>query len=71
MITDPRFPRGLTLPPGSSVVSLTFPDGMLAVKVGLVLDGKQYYLLCSREGVSTGNLLTLDEVKERTRLGTA
>ena len=71
MITDPRFPRGLIVPPGSRVAALALPDKSLAVKVGIVLGGKQYYLLCSHEGVSTGNLLTFDEVKERVRLGMA
>lgn len=64
MISDPRFPKGYQIPAEVLFVCKTLPSGGLAVKVHVVVEGLQYYLILDSEGLATGELWTLAEVTE-------
>ena len=61
-----RCPEGFQIPPGTLVVSKDLPGGgKKAIKCHPEFDREHIYLVCSNEGVSTGELLTLAEVISR------
>lgn len=56
-----RYPKGFRFPEGTKVVALNLPgnEGLLIkIQTGV-------YLLCSMQGVSSGNTLDWEEVRKR------
>ena len=63
-----KFPPGFRIQPDTRIVQCPVGQGLMAVKVNEPVGGEQGYVVFTPEGVSLGELLTLEEVAGRAKL---
>ena len=63
-----KCPPGFRITPDATVVRCSLGAGRVAIKVNEPVGEQQGYVVFTEEGVSLGELLTLDEIAERVKL---